>query len=137
MTKALDNSKGMQAPLHKLVTDMKPEDWLKIYVISEVNNFETKFPDIKLKNDIDEVCDFVATLNLPEGSDVFCCLIMLFDNMTEKEDIHNYDCTRKLHGLTLGEDVLIYVYSRYCELEGYNPVVAYMFKQSLQYTIPF
>lgn len=127
MTKALD----------KMVSSMTDADWLQVHVISEVNNFETKFPDIKLKNDIDEVCDFVATLNLPEGSDVFCCLIMLFDNMTEKEDIHNYDCARKLHGLTLGEDVLIYVYSRYCELEGYNPVVAYMFKQSLQYTIPF
>ena len=43
MTKTIDNSKGMQCPPSKLITDMKDVDWLKLYVNSEADKFEKEF----------------------------------------------------------------------------------------------
>ena len=58
---------------NKLLVNLKPEDWLKIYVISEVNLFETKFNYKFEEQEIEDVCKTVADMKLPEGLDVFLC----------------------------------------------------------------
>ena len=43
----------------------------------------------------------------------------------------------ELKGLTLGLDMLVYMYSQISEGRGYDSEVAFIFKNCIQYTIPF
>lgn len=117
------------------LSDLKPEDWLKIYVISEVNLFETKFNYKFEEQEIDNVCKIVADLKLPEGLDVFYAVMV----MTNTDDyiLDNYVKLAQMHNLTLGLDMLIYIYGKFVETEGYDEQVAFIFKNCIQYTIPF
>lgn len=119
---------------NKLV-DLKPEDWLKIYVISEVNLFETKFNYKFEEQEIDNVCKIVADLKLPEGLDVFYAVMV----MTNTDDyiLDNYVKLAQMYNLTLGLDMLIYIYGKFVEANGYDEQVAFIFKNCIQYTIPF
>lgn len=119
---------------NKLV-DLKPEDWLKIYVISEVNLFETKFNYKFEEQEIDNVCKIVADLKLPEGLDVFYAVMI----MTNTDDyiLDNYVKLAQMYNLTLGLDMLVFVYGKFVEENGYDEQVAFIFKNCIQYTIPF
>lgn len=114
---------------------MKDVDWLKIYVVSEVNLFETKFNYEFEEQEIDDVCKIVADLKLPEGLDVFYAVMI----MTNTDDyiLDNYVKLAQMYNLTLGLDMLVFVYGKFVEAEGYDNEVAHIFKQSLNYTIPF
>ena len=119
---------------NKLV-DLKPEDWLKIYVISEVNLFETKFNSTFEEQEIDNVCKIVADLKLPEGLDVFYAVMILTN--TDDYVLDNYVKLAQMYNLTLGLDMLVFVYGKFVEAEGYDEQVAFIFKNCIQYTIPF
>lgn len=134
--KQIDKSKSMQGQSSKLLTEMKPEDWLKLYVDSEVQKYTKKFGTVFSEDDIDKVCSKVSDLKLPEGADVYVSLMLLQPSIVEEEVIIDV-VTSRMHGLILGEDMLVYLYSKFCETDGYDEQVAYIFKQSLQYTIPF
>ena len=120
---------------NKLLANLKPEDWLKIYVISEVNLFETKFNYKFEEQEIDNVCSIVADLKLPEGLDVFYAVMI----MTNTDDyvLDNYVKLAQMYNLTLGLDMLVFVYSQFCITDGYDEQVAFIFKNCIQYTIPF
>ena len=120
---------------NKLLANLKPEDWLKIYVISEVNLFETKFNYKFEEQQIDFVCKIVADMKLPEGLDVFYAVMI----MTNTDDyiLDNYVKLAQMHNLTLGIDMLVFVYGKFVEAEGYDEQVAFIFKNCIQYTIPF
>ena len=120
---------------NKLLANLKPEDWLKIYVISEVNLFETKFNYKFEEQEIDNVCSIVADLKLPEGLDVFYAVMI----MTNTDDyvLDNYVKLAQMYNLTLGLDMLVFVYSQFCITDGYDEQVAFIFKDCIQCTIPF
>ena len=139
MTKALDNSKGMQGTYSKLITDMKDVDWLKLYVSSEADKFEKEFGYHLDQQEIEDICKIVADLKLPEGLDTFYAMMLL---MFEEAHITrlNLDAMLavcELKGLTLGLDMLVYMYSWISEGRGYDSEVAFIFKNCIQYTIPF
>lgn len=128
---------------NKLV-DLKPEDWLRLYVDAELKAFSKKFEGTFDEAEVDSVCKMVSDRKLPEGVDVFYALRLLIDTeyypMTKEEKDNEMDidlATSVAHGCKLGQDRLIYMYSKYCELEGYDDRVAHIFKQSLNYCIPF
>ena len=120
---------------NKLLVNLKPEDWLKIYVISEVNLFETKFNYKFEEQEIEDVCKTVADIKLPEGLDVFYAVMI----MTNTDDyiLDNYVKLARMYNLILGLDMLVFVYGKFVEADGYDEQVAFIFKNCIQYTIPF
>lgn len=137
MTKSIDNSKGMQAPLSKSVTDMKDVDWIKLYVNSEVDKFEKEFGYRPGLQEIEDVCNIVANLKLTEGVDVFYAMMLLIEGKETQLHLDSMSVSCELLGLTSGLDMLIYVYSKISEGRGYDSEVAFIFKNCIQYTIPF
>jgi predicted nuclease with TOPRIM domain len=119
--------------------DMKDVGWLKLYVNSEVDKFSKKF-DVEFdQQEIEDVCKNVADMKLPKGIDVFYVMMSLvFDKVKLyplQLDIILVAC--ELKGLTLGLDMLIYIYGKFVEVNGYDEQVAFIFKNCIQYTIPF
>jgi hypothetical protein len=119
--------------------DMKDVGWLKLYVNSEVDKFSKKF-DVEFdQQEIEDVCKNVADMKLPEGIDVFYVMMSLVFDKAKlyplQLDIILVAC--ELKGLTLGLDMLIYIYGKFVEVNGYDEQVAFIFKNCIQYTIPF
>ena len=125
----------MPVPLDKIVSSMTNADWLQMYVISQVNLFETKFNTRIDSQEIEDVCKTVADLKLPEGLDVFYAVMI----MTNTDDyiLDNYVKLAQMYNLTLGLDMLVFVYGKFVEVDGYDEQVAFIFKNCIQYTIPF
>ncbi|MGL5013989.1 MAG: hypothetical protein ACRC6V_06820 [Bacteroidales bacterium] len=115
--------------------DMKGVDWLKLYVNSEVDKFEKRFGYHIDQQEIEDVCKLVANLKLPEGVDTFYVMMCLTN--TDDYVLNNYIDLAKIYNLTLGLDMLIYVYGEFIEANGYDEQVAFIFKNCIQYTIPF
>lgn len=119
--------------------DMKDVDWLKLYVNSEVDKFSKKFGIEFDQQEIEDVCKTVADMKLPEGVDVFYVMMSLVFDKAKlyplQLDIILVAC--ELKGLTLGLDMLIYIYGKFVEVNGYDEQVAFIFKNCIQYTIPF
>ena len=119
--------------------DMKDVGWLKLYVNSEVDKFSKKF-DVEFdQQEIEDVCKTVANMELPEGVDVFYVMMSL---VFEKAKIYPLQLDVilvycELERLTLGLDMLIYIYGKFVEVNGYDEQVAFIFKNCIQYTIPF
>lgn len=114
---------------------MTNADWLQMYVISQVNLFETKFNTRIDSQEIEDVCKIVADMKLPEGLDVFYA-VMIMTN-TDNYILDNYVKLAQMYNLTLGLDMLVFVYGKFVEAEGYDEQVAFIFKNCIQYTIPF
>lgn len=121
--------------MSKLI-ELEQKDWLKLYVDHVVYNFSNKF-DMEFKlEDIDAVCKEVADMNLPEGLDVYVAMLLLLPSV-HNDYVHLDLAKLKAQGLTLGLDMLVYMYSQFCITDSYDEEIAYIFKQSLQYCIPF
>lgn len=114
---------------------MTDADWLQVHVTSQVNLFETKFNTRIDQQEIEDVCKIVADLKLPEGLDVFY-VVMIMTN-TDDYILDNYVKLAQMYNLTLGLDMLVFVYSQFCITDGYDEQVAFIFKNCIQYTIPF
>lgn len=130
----------MTKHLDKIVSSMTNVDWLQMHVISQVNLFETKFNTRIDSQEIENVCKIVSELELPEGVDLFVTLCKLANTVYTGDWIYEIGldlAVAKMHNLKLGQDVLVYLYSRYCTEEGYDEQVAFIFKNCIQYTIPF
>lgn len=126
----------MSVPLDKIVSSMTNADWLQMYVISQVNLFETKFNTRIDSQEIEDVCKIVADMKLPEGLDVFYVMMILTDKaMDLYMDI--IITLARIHNLTLGLDMLIYIYGKFVEINRYDEQVAFIFKNCIQHTIPF
>ena len=125
----------MPVPLDKIVSSMTNADWLQMYVISQVNLFETKFNTRIDSQEIEDVCKIVVDMKLPEGLDVFYAVMI----MTNTDDyiLDNYVRLAQMYNLTLGLDMLVFVYGKFVEVDGYDEQVAFIFKNCIQYTIPF
>lgn len=122
--------------MSKKLLDMKPEDWLKLYVDNEANKFEKKF-NIELDSqEIDNICKIVADLNLPEGVDVFYAMTCLIGRATNLY-MDTIVTLAQIQELTLGLDMLVYIYGKFVEADSYDEQVAFIFKNCIQYTIPF
>lgn len=119
--------------------DLKPEDWLQVHVISQVNLFETKFNTRIDSQEIEDTCKTVADMKLPEGVDTFYAMMLLaFDKARLYPlQLDTILVTCELKGLTLGLDMLIFIYGKFVEANGYDEQVAFIFKNCIQYTIPF
>lgn len=126
----------MPVPLDKIVSSMTNADWLQMYVISQVNLFETKFNTRIDSQEIDNICKMVADLKLPEGVDAFYVMMILTDKAMDLY-MDTIITLARIHNLTLGLDVLIYIYGKLVEAGGYDEQVAFIFKNCIQYTIPF
>lgn len=125
----------MTKHLDKIVSIMTDADWLQVHVISQVNLLEIKF-NIRIDSqEIEDVCKTVADMKLPEGLDVFYAVMI----MTNTDDyiLDNYVKLAQMYNLTLGLDMLVFVYGKFVEAEGYDEQVAFIFKNCIQYTIPF
>ena len=59
--------------------------------------------------------------------------------MTNTDDyiLDNYVKLAQMYNLTLGLDMLVFVYGKFVEVDGYDEQVAFIFKNCIQYTIPF
>ena len=125
----------MPVPLDKIVSSMTDADWLQVHVISQVNLFETKFNTRIDSQEIEDVCKIVADMKLPEGLDVFYAVMILTN--TDDYVLDNYVKLAQMYNLTLGLDMLVFVYGKFVEAEGYDEQVAFIFKNCIQYTIPF
>ena len=125
----------MPVPLDKIVSSMTDADWLQVHVISQVNLFETKFNTRIDSQEIEDVCRIVADMELPEGLDVFYAVMILTN--TDDYVLDNYVKLAQMYNLTLGLDMLVFVYGKFVEAEGYDEQVAFIFKNCIQYTIPF
>lgn len=136
MTKTIDNSKGMQCPPSKLITDMKDVDWLKLYVNSEADKFEKEFGYHFYPQEIEDVCNIVANLKLPEGVDTFYAMTCLVGKATNLY-MDTLITLAQIQELTLGLDMLVYIYGKFVEADSYDEQVAFVFKNCIQYTIPF
>lgn len=136
MTKTIDNSKGMQCPPSKLITDMKDVDWLKLYVNSEADKFENEFGYHLDPQEIEDVCNIVANLKLPEGVDTFYAMTCLVGKATNLY-MDTLITLAQIQELTLGLDMLVYIYGKFVEADSYDEQVAFVFKNCIQYTIPF
>ncbi len=136
MTKTIDNSKGMQCPPSKLITDMKDVDWLKLYVNSEADKFEKEFGYHLDPQEIEDVCNIVANLKLPEGVDTFYAMTCLVGKATNLY-MDTLITIAQIQELTLGLDLLVYIYGKFVEVNGYDEQIAFVFKNCIQYTIPF
>lgn len=116
--------------------DMKDVDWLKLYVNSEVDKFSKKF-DIEFdQQEIEDICKIVANLKLPEGVDTFYAMTCLVGKATNLY-MDTIITLAQIYNLTLGLDMLIYIYGKLVEAGGYDEQVAFIFKNCIQYTIPF
>lgn len=115
--------------------DMKDVDWLKLYVNSEVDKFSKKFGIEFDQQEIEDVCKIVADMKLPEGVDVFYVMSCLAN--TDDYVLNNYIDLARLYSLTLGLEMLVYLYGKFVEADGYDEQVAFIFKNCIQYTIPF
>lgn len=136
MTKTIDNSKGMQCPPSKLITDMKDVDWLKLYVNSEADKFEKEFGYHLDPQEIEDICKTVANLKLPEGVDTFYAMTCLVGKATNLY-MDTLITLAQIQELTLGLDMLVYIYGKFVEADSYDGQVAFVFKNCIQYTIPF
>ncbi len=117
--------------------DMKDVDWLKLYVNSEVDKFSKKF-DVKVdQQEIEDICKIVVSLKLPEGVDAFYIMMLLVEGKETQLHLDSMLVSCELKGLTLGLDMLVYMYSQISEGHGYDSEVAFIFKNCIQYTIPF
>ena len=125
----------MPVPLDKIVSSMTNADWLQMYVISQVNLFETKFNTRIDSQEIEDICKTIADMKLPEGLDVFYAVMILTN--TDNYVLDNYVKLAQMYNLTLGLDMLTYVYGKFVEAEGYDEQVAFIFKNCIQHTIPF
>lgn len=125
----------MPIPLDKTVSSMTDADWLQVHVISQVNLFETKFNTRIDSQEIEDVCKTVADMELPEGLDIFYAVMILTN--TDDYVLDNYVKLAQMYNLTLGLDMLIYIYGKFVEENGYDEQVAFIFKNCIQYTIPF
>src|SRR5574343_562050 len=121
--------------MSKLI-ELEQKDWLKLYVDHVVYNFSNKF-DMKFSHEcIDATCKEVADMNLPEGLDVYVAMLLLLPSI-HNDYVYLVLANLKAYDLTLGLDMLIYMYSQFCITDGYDEQIIYIFKQSLQYCIPF
>ena len=129
----------MTKHLDKIVSSMTNADWLQMYVISQVNIFETKFNTRIDSQEIQDVCKIVSKLELPEGVDIFYAMMFLVFDKAKlyllQLDVILVYC--ELNGLTLGLDMLTYIYGKFVEVNGYDEQVAFIFKSCIQYCIPF
>ena len=114
---------------------MTNADWLQMYVISQVNLFETKFNTRIDSQEIEDVCKIVADMKLPEGLDVFYAVTIMTN--TDNYILDNHVKLAQMYNLTLGLDMLVFVYGKFVEADGYDEQVAFIFKNCIQYTIPF
>ena len=122
--------------MSKLI-ELEQKDWLKLYVAHVVYNFSNKF-DIKFSpEDIDIVCKEVADMNLPEGVDAFYVMMLLIEGKETQLHIDSMIGVCEIKGLTLGLDMLVYMYSQISEGRGYDSEVAFIFKNCIQHIIPF
>ena len=126
----------MSVPLDKIVSSMTNADWLQMYVISQVNIFETKFNTRIDSQEIQDACKIISELGLPEGVDVFYVMMILTDKAMDLY-MDTIITLARIHNLTLGLDVLIYIYGKFVEVNGYDEQIAFIFKNCIQYTIPF
>lgn len=126
----------MPVPLDKIVSSMTNADWLQMYVISQVNLFETKFNTRIDSQEIEEVCKIVANMELPEGVDVFYVMTCLVGKATNLY-MDTLITLAQIQELTLGLDMLVYIYGKFVEVDSYDEQVAFVFKNCIQYTIPF
>lgn len=126
----------MTKHLDKIVSSMTNSDWLQVHVISQVNLFETKFNTRIDSREIEDVCKIVADIKLPEGIDIFYIMACLTGKATNLY-MDTIITLAQIHNLTLGLDMLIYVYGKFVEAGGYDEQVAFIFKNCIQYTIPF
>lgn len=126
----------MPVPLDKIVSSMTDADWLQVHVISQVNLFETKFNTRIDSQEIEDVCKTVADIKLPEGVDTFYVMACLTGKATNLY-MDTIITLAQIHNLTLGLDMLIYIYGKFVEVTGYDEQVAFIFKNCIQYTIPF
>lgn len=117
--------------------DMKDIDWLKLYVNSEVDKFNKKFGIEFDQQGVEDVCKIVANLKLPEGADAFYAMILLIEGKETQLYLDSMLVSCELKGLTLGLDILVYMYSQISEGRGYDSVLAFIFKNCIQYCIPF
>ena len=136
MTKTIDNSKGMQCPPSKLITGMKDVDWLKLYVNSEADKFEKEFGYHLDPQEIEDICNTVANLKLPEGVDTFYAVTCLVGKATNLY-MDTLITIAQIQELTLGLDMLVYIYGKFVEADSYDEQVACVFKNCIQYCIPF
>lgn len=116
--------------------DMKDVDWLKLYVNYEVDRFSKKFDVVFDQQEIEDICKTIADMKLPEGIDVFYVMACLTGKSTSLY-MDTIITLAQIHNLTLGLDMLIYIYGKFVEAEGYDEQVAFIFKNCIQYTIPF
>lgn len=120
----------------KKLVDMKDVDWLKLYVTSEIDKFNKKF-DIEFDQDeVEDICKIVSNLKLPEGLDSYVAMLLLLPSIYD-EYVHLDLAKLKAQGLTLGLDMVTYMYSQFCITDGYDEQVAFIFKNCIQYCIPF
>ncbi|QDB74117.1 hypothetical protein [Aeromonas phage 4L372D] len=126
----------MTKHLDKIVSSMTDADWLQVHVISQANLFETKFNTRIDSQEIEDVCKTVADMKLPEGVDTYIAMLFLLPSI-HNDYVYTDIAKLKMQGLTLGLDMLIYVYSQFCITDGYDEQVAFIFKNCIQYTIPF
>ena len=126
----------MPVPLDKIVSSMTNADWLQMYIISQVNLFETKFNTRIDSQEIEDVCNIVANLKLPEGVDTFYAMTCLVGKATNLY-MDTLIILAQIQELTLGLDMLVYIYGKFVAAEGYDEQVAFIFKNCIQYTIPF
>ena len=117
--------------------DMKDVDWLKLYVNSEVDKFSKKFGIEFDQQEIENICNIVANLKLPEGVDTFYAMTCLVGKATNMYMDAVITTAQMLHSLTLGLDMLVYIYGVFVEDAGYDEQVAFIFKNCIQHTIPF
>lgn len=117
--------------------DMEEVDWLKLYVNSEVDKFSRKFSVEFGQQEIEDICKIVASLKLPEGVDTFYAMMLLVEGKETQVYLDSMIAVCEIKGLTLGEDVLVYMYSQISEGRGYDSMLAFIFKNCIQYTIPF
>ena len=72
-------------------------------------------------------------MKLPEGIDVFYVMMSLVFDKTKlyplQLDVILISC--ELKGLTLGLDMLIYIYGKFVEVNGYDEQVAFIFKNCI------
>ena len=116
--------------------DMKGVDFLHLYLETEIKKYCKKF-NIEEPNEqtIREIAESVDIMKLPEGVDIFVGLSQfVYEDIWHLEDL--IEDAREMK-LTLGEDMLLYIYAKVCESVGYSEQDAFIMKQSLQYVIPF
>lgn len=75
-------------------------------------------------------------MELPEGVDVFYVMTCLVGKATNLY-MDTLITLAQIQELTLGLDMLVYIYGKFVEVDSYDEQVAFVFKNCIQYTIPF